>query len=112
MITALSGIVEEWFTPESEKDEDKPTRFKIKPMTPSQRESVMEMMGEDIGIPVKNYGQVLKMSIVEWENFNDERGAAVKCSWTNHDKIPMATRMEIASHAIISSMVSEEQEKN
>ena len=112
MITALSGIVEEWFIPDAEKDEEKPTRFKIKPMTPSQRESVMEMMGDDIGIPVKNYGQVLKMSIVDWENFSDDRGSPVKCSWTNHDKIPLGVRMEIAAHAIISSMVSEEQEKN
>lgn len=112
-IQALSGVAESWFTPESEKGEEKPTRFKCKPMTPSQRENVMEYLdGGSIGIPIKNYAQILKMCIVDWENFSDVKGNPVKCSFTNHDKIPATLRMELAAHIIVESMVSEEQEKN
>lgn len=111
-IRALSGVSEEWYTPKSEEGEDKPTRFKFRPMTPSQRESVMDVMGDDIGIPVKNYAQVLKMCLVDWENFEDESGNQVKCTWTNHNKIPSNIRLELGAHIIISSMIDGEQEKN
>lgn len=103
-IKPLRGIVSEWYTPDSEKDEEAPTRFKLKPLTPPQMEGIMEILPSGgIGIPIKNYSQILKMAIEEWENFD------AKCVFTNHDKIPQEVRIELGARVIEISQLSEDE---
>lgn len=113
-IQALRGVVAEWYTPSSEEGEEKPTRFKLKPLTPPQMESVMELSaGSGISIPLKNYGEVLKMGVVDWENFDDpETGMPIKASFSNHHRIPSTIRIELGAEIISRSSLSGDQEKN
>lgn len=113
-IHALRGVAAEWYTPSSEEGEDTPTRFKLKPLTPPQLESVMELSAvSGISIPLKNYGEVLKLGLVEWENFDDpETGAPVKVSFSNHHRIPSTIRIELGAEIISRSSLSGDQEKN
>ncbi len=113
-INALTKIAPTWYTPESEKDSDDPTRFKIRPLTPPERESVTELDDDgSFNIPPKNFGQVLRLGVVDWENFNDaETGKPIKFSYTNHWRIPWEIRLELAGQILISSQLSGDEEKN
>lgn len=113
-IHALRGIAAEWYTPGSEEGEENPTRFKLKPLTPPQLESVMDLSATgNISIPLKNYGEVLKMGLVDWENFNDpEMDQPIKAGITNHHRIPSTIRIELGAEIISRSSLSGDQGKN
>lgn len=111
-ITALNKVSPSWYTPESEKKEKKPTRFKLKPLTPPEMESIYTATEMGLGIPPANYGQVLKMGIVDWENFLDENGRDIKCKWTEHHRIPGDLRFELAMEVIDRSQISGDESGN
>ena len=113
-IQALRGIAAEWYTPSNEEGEDSPTRFKIKPLTPPQLESVMVLSDAgNITIPLKNYREVLKMGLVDWENFNDpDSEQPIRVGLANQDRIPSTIRIEIGAEIISRSSMSGDQEKN
>lgn len=114
-ITALNKVSPAWYTPECEREEEAPTKFKLRPLTPAERESVMDVMDAEgnLGIPPKNYGKVLRIGLLDWENFNDpETGKPMKASPVNHPRIPGDIRLELASEILIRSGLSEEEQKN
>lgn len=121
-IKALSKVIDAWYTPESERTEEdddeitsnpNPTRFKLRPLTPPQLESVMQSQpGVGIVVPISRYSEVLKMGLIDWENFTEENGKELKPNFTNHHLIPQKIRMELGSEIIDISQIDEEDSKN
>ena len=112
-ITALCKVNPFWFTPESEKEEDKPTRFRLKPLTPAEYEACMQITdGGALQIPPSSYDTVLRYGLIDWENFPDQDGAALKFSRANFSRIPSVNRIEIAGEILAASMLTEEEAKN
>lgn len=108
-ISALKKIAPSWYTPEAERGSNNPTRFKLRPLTPPEMESVFEQVGDGFGVPPKNYSTVLKLGITDWETFDDENGKALKCSPVNHQRIPAAIRFELAVEILGMSQMDEEE---
>ena len=111
-IKALSKLAPEYYTPESEKESANPTRFKLRPLTPAEKESVTVYENGQFQIPPRNYGQVLRMGLVDWDNFLDNRDKPVKCTFVNHDRIPSEIRLELAGEILTRSNIDEDEEKN
>jgi len=115
-IVAAAGLVEFWYTPEAEKDEAKPTRFKLRPLT---QFDMLEVSGE---IMVDEHGQmkatfkgqsmVLRRGIVGWEEFKTPDGKKVKFSEKNIELIPFVTLAELAGRVMEGATLSDEEKKD
>lgn len=111
-ITALNKITATWYTPEDQKEEERPARFKLRPLSPSELESVMEVTNEGLGVPPKNYGQVLKLGLTDWENIDDTNGRPIKHKWTEHNRLNNALRFELTMKILDGSELTEEEVGN
>ena len=112
-LTALSKVAPEWYTPESEKEEEQPARFRLQPLTPPQLEEVFEPDATgNIAIPLRNYGRVLRYGLTDWEQVSDANGKPLKCTPFNHTRIPTSLRIDLAGEILARSQVSEEDKKN
>ncbi len=112
-ITALTGLVPEWFTPDSEKDSDEPARFKVKPLDSKQMVEIQAFHQPEGGIAPAGLYRAMEISILEWENVNDARtGKPLKCTRHNVKAIPIEVIAEVGAHAISVSFLNEEDEKN
>jgi len=110
-ITALTGMVPEWFTPETEKGSDDPARFKLKPLDSKQ---MVEIQGyhKDGGIQAEGLYRAMELSIVEWENVNDIQGKPLKCNRNNIKTLPIEVIAECGAQAISVSFLTDDEEKN
>jgi len=111
-ITALTGLVPEWFTPESEKESDDPARFKIKPLDSRQMVEIQAFHKEGGGIAPEGLYRAMEISILEWENVNGANGKPLKCTRHNVKAIPIEVIAEVGAHAISVSFLNEDDEKN
>lgn len=101
-----------WYTPESERGEENPTRFKLRPLTPPEKESVTVFENGELSIPPRNFSQLLRMGVVDWEHFEDEKGNELECIPSNHSRITSDLRFELATEIIIRSELSGSERKN
>ncbi len=118
MLKALKKIAPDWYTPNSQKKkknqkkEDNPARFKIRPLTPPERESLMESDGVFYVIRPVRYADVLRMAVSDWENFIDEDGKPVEHKATEHWRIPGPDRIDVALEILNRSRLLDEEAKN
>ena len=112
-IKALRGVSVEWYTPEDQRDDDSPTKFLLKPLTPPELEQVMEALPDgSIGIPISNYSRVLKLGLKDWENFTDDEDKPIKATFVNHYRIPQQYRIELGAQILALSHLSGEDAGN
>ena len=112
MITALKKVSSSWYVPEQEKGIDNPTKFLLRPLTPSQREECMEIGTNGLSIQPSQYKKVLSFGLVGWENFVDESGVDVSFNRGNFDLIPGTLRIELALEILMRSSLGEDETKN
>ncbi len=109
-IKPINNLSPDWFTPDSEKDETMPTRFKIKPLDGEQYMSVMLETKTDpdgnLSLSSAGMNMALKYGLVGWENFDTPFSKA------NFGKIPAIVLISIASEIVNRSTLGGEQEKN
>ena len=110
-LKALSKIAPDWYTPDGQKDKPNPTRFKIRPLTPPEYESLLEVEGINFVIRPGRYADVLRMGLVDWENFSDENDQPVSHSIADHARIPGPIRIELATTILIRSRLTPEEKK-
>ena len=111
-ITALTGLVPEWFTPDAEKESDTPARFKVKPLDSKQMVEIQMFHKESGGISPEGLYRAMEISILEWENVFGVNEKPLKCTRHNVKVIPIEIIAEIGAHAISISFLSEDDEKN
>lgn len=110
-IKALTGLVPEWFTPESERDSDDAARFKVKPLDTKEVVEIQNHRTEN-GIGPEGLYRAFELSVIDWENVNDRNDKPLKCNRTNFKAIPIEIVAEVGAHAITISFLNEDDEKN
>lgn len=116
-IKATSVIKPDWYTPEDEKEEESPTRFKLKPLDGIQYMDVMSEVAKnldgDIQITGRGLKLVVKWGVVGWENFVDpDTGKEIKYSPHNMQRVPPLVLSELVSEILERSEIGEDQTKN
>lgn len=111
-IKPLASMNADWFTPPGEEEEERPTRFKVKPLDSAQLDQALDRAtydekGNILDLSPQGKIMALRFGLIGWENFGD-----LKCNFTNHNKLPWPIRYQIAMHIINSSFVTEDDEKN
>lgn len=108
-----------WYTPESEEDAEKPTRFKLKPLEQGVFLEIQEdcskeenEKGEVIVKPSPSAcKQILELGVVGWERFMDGK-KLVKFSSSKLHLIPYYAQVELVNELFTSSSLSAAQVKN
>jgi len=111
-ITALTGIVPEWFTPDSQKESDNPARFKLKPLDSKQMVEIQGFHTAEGGIAPAGLYRAFEISIMDWENVNDRNGKPLKCNRGNVKAIPIEVIAELGAETISVSFLTDDDEKN
>ncbi len=115
MLKITTGLAPEWFTPESQMEQEDPARFKIKPL---DQISFLEVLADcevknDVFVPnAKGRKLLLEKGLIDWENITDTNGKPLKFSRFNLAHIPAQILAEICNEIMQKSAISEEQEKN
>lgn len=112
MLHALKKVAPTWFTPASQEKEEKPTRFMIRPLTPPERESVMEMGVMQFVIHPGRYADVIRMGVSGWENMLDENNEPLEYKSSEHWRIPGDIRIDLALEILNRSRIEDEETKN
>lgn len=113
MIRGIKKVAPTWYTPIAEEDEEMPTRFKLRPLTPPQLESCLVTSGSGgFSFPPSKYSEILRYGLVEWDGFTDEDDVVIECHPRNHHRIPMRIRMELAGELLVMSQLTEDDQKN
>lgn len=115
-ITLQTKITPQWYTIESEVEEDQPAKFKIKPL---DGEQYMEIFAEgemtrngDLKLTGLGLKMAVRHGVVGWENIFDESGKVLKFSTHNLKKLPMEILSELASEVVNRSSPDEVESKN
>jgi len=115
-IKALEKIIASDFITEGDKDDDEPTKFKLKAMDGQQYMGVMAEGNEtpegNITFSDRTMRFTLKHGLVGWSNFNDADGKEIKFSRLNFGRIPVGTLTEIFTEIINRSSPDEDDSKN
>lgn len=111
-LIATSGVAPEWYTLEGYEEDSKPPKFQLRPLTPPEREQVMDWYGTDFVVPIRNWDRLLKMGVLGWENFTDEHGKDIPFEAQNFKRIPEPARMELAGRLMYLCRLQDEDAKN
>ena len=116
MITALSNIAAEFYTPTTEIDEENPTRFKLKPLNGIDYMNVITESGTNADgnfvLSASSGQRALKSGLVDWENFTFADGKDVKFSIHNFKLIPAEILAELIGQIMSISSTDASAEKN
>lgn len=112
-VTALTGLVPEWYTPDDEKGSDTPAEFKLVPLTTPQMAQVQthfDMKEER----VKATGLYLacEFGLRGWKNVIDHEGNELKFSRSRIATLAIDLAAELGGQIIASSLLSGDDEKN
>ena len=114
-ITTAEGLVPQWYTPFSEKDETTPARFKVRGLTGAQmEEGYFGCITTDRELQLTPSGRrfILECGVLDWENVNDENDRPLAFSKYNIDFLPMVLRRELVLQILSDSRLEEEDTKN
>lgn len=116
MITAITGLAPEWYTPKSQLDAEEPTRFKLKPLdqlTFLEVVSLSSINADDMLIPSAAARRIiLKNGLVDWENLIGVDGKPIDYSPIVVKTIPFSELTGICNKIVEISAPGEETIKN
>jgi len=102
-----------WYTMESEREQENPTRWYIQPLKPAQRELLTTFDSHrNLGFHMHSYNQALLFSLIDWQNFNDEDGDPVIFSKENFELMDEVDRTYLALEIYNGSYLKEQERKN
>jgi len=114
-IKTIVGITPYWYTPDEEKEESNPARFRLVPLNSEQLDQAMEgakIEGDGLlRLTPNGIRAALAAGISEWENVASDEGA-LPCIQANHKYLPWVLRMSLASEIVNSAMLREGDLKN
>ena len=117
-IKAAAGLVETWYTPVDEQDEEEATRtrFKLRPLNQLDLLQVIsEGSGTEDGSFMPNHkGRMilLRRGVVDWEQFNNADGTPIKFTVANLDRVPSQILGELANEIMANSVITEDEKKS
>lgn len=114
-ITALSGLVEQEYIPEDDKDSENPTVFRLKPLNGMQYMEVMsevKRVGDFLRVSGDGLKLAIKYGLVGWKDFYDENGKDVKFNPHTVLRVPSDVLAELADKIISISRLEGTEIKN
>jgi len=115
-ITASAPITEVEYIVEDDREDENPTRFKLKPMDGQQYMGVMADGNIDqdglMSFSERTMKNTLRYGLVNWDNLHDAEGKAIKFSRLNFGRLPVGVLTELFSEIIRLSSLSEDDSKN
>jgi hypothetical protein len=115
-LTIDTKVISSWYLPDSQKDEDKPAKFKLRPLVGETHMAVFAETDQDRNGELKLTGIGLKAAIHEgvvgWENISDANGKPLKFTKFNLRHLPMEILSDLAAEIVNRSSATEEEEKN
>lgn len=115
---ALTGLIEEWFTPADQKDVEDPTRYRFKPLNGMQQMQVAPhgTYAGDGSFTPDHLGRTLTLrhALKGWDNLNDPTRGGQALAF-NHDRVkfvPPNHLLELVNHILAVSARGAEDEKN
>jgi len=112
-VTALTGLVPEWFTPKDEEDEDEQTKFKLHPLTTPQMAQIQVHYNvEAQRIVATGLYLACQFGVKDWENLLDHEGHQMKFSKASLDVVPIELIAELGARILAMSVLTGEEEKN
>lgn len=104
-------LAPEWWTPESQANEESPSRFLIKPLTSPEFERLAANNAG--GFSSADHDDLIKYGLAGWENVNDDQtGEAIPYSHEAAGMLPLRLRGEIVNEIFRSLDMGEEETKN
>ena len=114
------GLVEAWYTLREEQDavdaDEKPTRFKLKPLTQIE---LLEVMSEgdslsDGSFQPNHTGRLilLRRGLVGWDEVYGDDGEPMVFSKSEANNLPAQVLGEIANEIIVRSVITPEEKKS
>lgn len=93
-IRAARVLQPEWYTPEDQKDDPQPTRFKIRPLNQLELMEITDVSqitaDGDIVLTAAARKRLVELGVTDWENFPDaETGEPIECSAAGKRRIPI-----------------------
>lgn len=113
-LNAAPKLKSDWFTPESERESDNPTRFKYKPLDSVQMTEVLLHVSTESGtITGKGLNLAVQYGLEDWENLMDpDTGKPLKFGRMNIKRVPNSILLDLANTIIEASDLGEAEEKN
>ena len=114
-IKAMTGLVPEWFVPDSEKDAnpEEQASFHCYPLTQPQVLEVQQYYDRDRKdfLPTA-YAVAYRLGCRGWKNVTDHEGKPLKWSPANRETLPAHILAEVGANIINISVMGDDDEKN
>lgn len=113
---ALTGLVAEWFTPEDQKDDEQPTRYKLKPLDGIQFMEVAangDTLADGTFMP-NHRGRLLllRYGMKDWENVIDHDGEKLEFNLARLKFIRAQHLVECSNELLTRSAMGDDDAKN
>ena len=114
-ISALNPVDPFWFTPDSEEDEENPTRFKIRGLLGDEQsqitpEIIFDAEGRFKSISGEGIRKALKFGLIAWENFSNDKGE-MSCKPGNHKFMTHSLRFDLVIAILNASIMGDDDAK-
>lgn len=111
-ITALTGLVPEWFTPEGQEGDDKAT-FELTPLKAPQVAKLQKYFDRETGeIGGEGLYNAAVMGVTAWQGVVDHEGKPLKFNLRNLDMLPYENLLILGGQILGNSFLTGEDEKN
>ncbi len=112
-VKALTGLVPEWWTPDSEKEDSDPAEFLLRPLKAPQIAKLQgEFHSESGEISGKGLYEAAVAGIADWKNVVNHEGKPLKFTRSNIDVLPYVLILELGGQILSRSFLTGEDEKN
>ncbi len=113
-LKAKQRLSPQWYTPESQKDEQAPARFKWRPLDAFEENEL-----ENYADPERRnwhagvYGWLCRTCLVDWENVQDENAQDLRFASSRLGDVLTAELVrEIGLHILLQCLLTEDEVKN
>lgn len=109
---ALTGLVPEWFSPETLDDGDA-AEFEVTPLNQRTLAEIQNHFDQDTGaMKPTGYFMAYDLGCTNWRNVTDQDGEEYKFNLRNKANIPIKVACEIGAQVINVSAMTEDERKN
>ena len=109
---ALTGLVPEWYSPETLDDGDE-AEFEVTPLNQRRLAEIQNHFDQETGsMRSTGYYTAFEIGCTNWRNVFDQDGNEFKFSPRNMLKIPLKVAAEVGAQVINVSAMTEEERKN
>lgn len=116
-IKAIGHFEPEWYTLESERNEENPARFKLRGLNGSEQAQIMpEIIQDDseMQLSARALAMLIEFGVLDWENITDNDGARIPfppCGLEVQNSIGYAVQAELARRLFELTFTTTEEKK-